>query len=409
MSALALLPLLLAPAAHAGDLALGDVETGSGDDTFLPGAASVIAEPVVNGEQVEEGDWEDAAAVYLSSMVQCTGVLIAPNLALTAGHCNERIRKIKVGVTDYRDDGETINVADAIEYPNSQSTYDITLMVLEEDAETPYRVIAQDCILDDYLYEGADVTIVGYGATDEYGYEYGTELLEGVTQVEDPECESRREGCNSSVSPGGELIAGGNGTDSCYGDSGGPLYLSTPLGDYLVGITSRGVDTSRVPCGGSGIYVRPDAIIDWIESESGVTLDRPYCGPPNEAPEATARPIVLLAREGFSRMVVVDPNEDDTHSFEVSGDPEFGTASVADDGTVSYVAGPDYDGEDSVVITVTDSGTPAMSVDVTIPIADIVYDGSGGCGCAAGGAGGRGLGLFGLLGLAGLMLRRRQG
>ena len=39
--------------------------------------------------------------------------------------------------------------------------------------------------------------------------------------------------------PGGELIAGGGGIDSCAGDSGGPLYLHTEVGSYLVGLAVR--------------------------------------------------------------------------------------------------------------------------------------------------------------------------
>ena len=52
-------------------------------------------------------------------------------------------------------------------------------------------------------------------------------------------------GCNPNVAPGGEFIAGGSGTaDSCFGDSGGPVYLDTPAGPVLIG-RSRVVLTAR--------------------------------------------------------------------------------------------------------------------------------------------------------------------
>ena len=45
---------------------------------------------VINGEPAEAGAWPDTAAVYLRNFPECTGVLIAPDLALTAAHCAPR-------------------------------------------------------------------------------------------------------------------------------------------------------------------------------------------------------------------------------------------------------------------------------------------------------------------------------
>jgi uncharacterized protein (TIGR03382 family) len=98
-----------------------------------------------------------------------------------------------------------------------------------------------------------------------------------MTAVIDPMC-SNGYGCNPTVAPGGEFVAGGTGSaDSCFGDSGGPVYLDTPRGTILVGAVSRGVSNSATPCGGGGIYVRPDKIIDWIEETSGRTISKDEC------------------------------------------------------------------------------------------------------------------------------------
>ena len=133
--------------------------------------------------------------------------------------------------------------------------------------------------------------IVGYGATDPQGEQYGTRLLRGVTTITDADCSDAS--CNGSVSPGGELIAGGNGVDSCFGDSGGPVYLQTADADYLIGVTSRGLESSPTPCGGGGIYTRADAVATWIEQESGATLPMADCqsdGGGNSAPEEPGEP-----------------------------------------------------------------------------------------------------------------------
>ena len=231
---------------------------------------------VVGGEPVPAGKWPDAAGIGSGGQVYCTGVLIAPDVVLTAGHCAGGISTVILGTTDYTSgDAEVINVAREIPYPNWQGTYDITVLVLERESSIKPRPIVPECMLqNDYLHNGADVTIVGYGALDNQGNQYGTKLMQGFTTVADFDC-TTSSGCKSAVSPGGELGAGGMGVDSCYGDSGGPLYLTTDRGDFLVGLTSRGYDNNTIDCSQGGIYLRPDAVRDWIEMTTGRT------GPPD--------------------------------------------------------------------------------------------------------------------------------
>ena len=173
--------------------------------------------------------------------------------------------------------GEHISADRVVTYPKWTRTYDLALVFLSRDAKVKPRTIAQDCVLDEFLTEGSDVAVVGYGATDAWGEEYGTTLQEGVTNVEDPDCTDLEGGCNREVSPAGEVGAGGGGVDACFGDSGGPLYLLTDDGAYLLGITSRGYDDAKLPCSEGGIYVRPDAVVAWIEEEIGQELATPSC------------------------------------------------------------------------------------------------------------------------------------
>ncbi len=355
------------------------------------------AAQVVGGTQVAEGDWEDAAAIYFGNSVECTGVLVASNVVLTAGHCAGGITAVKVGTNDYREGGEKIAVSETIAYPGWASTYDISVLVLAEHAKTPPRIIAQDCILEEHLQDGASVQIVGYGATDNYGYQYGTELNEATTTIDDADCSSLQTGCNAQVSPDGELGAGGaDDVDSCYGDSGGPLYLLTDKGDYLIGLTSRAYNNAWPPCGMGGIYVRPDAIIDWIEEVSGATLPAPDCIT-NTAPAPTAD--ALTVPSGSTGTVLVDPGDpdaDDEHTFSVVEGPSYGTASIDADGLLSYTSEEGYTGEDEVVVVVTDlaEATGEVSIPITVmPRQSSDTDGGAGddessavitgCGCAS--------------------------
>jgi len=362
---------------------------------------------VVGGTEAPPGKWNDTAAVLFDGQAACTGTLIAPDVVLTAGHCIGGITSVVLGSTDWaQPGGEEIAVVQEIEYPGSFSSYDVGLLLLERPSSYEPRVLATGCVLERSLQAGAAVTIVGYGAIDQFGNQFTSRLMEADTTITDPDCTGGR-GCNGSVSPGGELGAGGGGIDSCFGDSGGPLYLLDPSGAYLVGATSRGYSDSQVPCSEGGIYVRPDAVIDWIEETSGRTLPRATC---NSAPEPTAEVTTLEVTAGEIVSTSIQPNDPDaadTHTFRLGTAPMHGDVATDEDGTVHYRAHEDYEGPDTFTVVVTDSGVPAMEGVVTFQV--MVLPSEGGCGCRAGGSAGTGVTLLlGLLALAPFARRRRR-
>jgi len=57
--------------------------------------------------------------------------------------------------------------------------------------------------------------------------------------------------------------------DSCYGDSGGPLYVPTDQGDFLVGLVSRGRSDVKRDCGDGGVYTLLSAHLSWIVEAAG--------------------------------------------------------------------------------------------------------------------------------------------
>jgi hypothetical protein len=61
--------------------------------------------------------------------------------------------------------------------------------------------------------------------------------------------------------------------DSCFGDSGGPLYVPTEEGDYLVGLVSRGRSDVTRDCGDGGVYTLLSAHLGWIESTAGEVFE----------------------------------------------------------------------------------------------------------------------------------------
>ncbi len=233
--------------------------------------------PVIGGTLVPPGKWPDAVAV-LGAQGSCTGTLIAPDVVLTAGHCaGANPTRVIANTTNYNvSGGTTMNVKSVTAYPSWETTYDVSVIVLTQPivGVTP-RKLGTACSFQGFARD-TQIHLVGFGLTDDAGIGDNTQLHEAMTVVTDPDC-SGTGGCVKAVAPGGEFIAGGNGTDSCFGDSGGPVYLDTPRGTVVIGAVSRGLDGSATPCGGGGIYVRTDKIVQWIESTTGKTIAKDDC------------------------------------------------------------------------------------------------------------------------------------
>jgi secreted trypsin-like serine protease len=241
--------------------------------------------PVVGGQPAPAGKWPDVAALMDGDMAYCTGTLIAPRTVLTAGHCVDGFNptQVKLGATDSQGPGEVIEVASSIFFPGWRNTYDVGVLQLAQPATALPRPVATGCVTTRLLTDGAAIHLVGFGATTTEGDDPNTTLMEGDAEIVDADC-TPGNGCQPAVSPGGEFVAGGQGVDSCFGDSGGPVYLSTPSGVVLAGVVSRGLDNAPTPCGGGGIYVRPDDMLSWIQFASPDEIALATCPPPPDDP-----------------------------------------------------------------------------------------------------------------------------
>jgi len=345
---------------------------------------------VVGGEAALEGAWPDAAAIFRGEMLLCTGVLIAPDLVVTAGHCALGVSRVQLGSVDSTAEGVQRDVIQHWVYPDYLTTLDVMLLQLDSPVDIPPRPIALTCIRDVYLNDGADVAIVGFGATDVNATEFGSLLMQAWTTVVDRDCWDEEKDCNPAVSPGGELIAGGDGIDSCVRDSGGPLYLDTPHGVYLTGITSRGVLPSTTPCGEGGIYVRADAFHNWAEEASGQTLPRPDCDSLdlNQRPQPIATETSLTTGESTTLVIdPLDPDPEDQHTFTLLESPVLGQGTVQANGELLYTAPAHLTGIDTLVVRVQDNGTPPLSADVVVTltvIPPLPTPETSGCGCTHG-------------------------
>jgi len=216
---------------------------------------------IFGGSQTDPGEFPDCVAVGSSSNWCCTGTLIGRNVVVTAGHCEATCAsRIFIG-TNVDSAGRVIKVKQAIRHPDysqAGNRNDLTVLILAEDVKdvTP-RPIAASADIDAASF----VRLVGYGFTEfgDFGVQNKVDVFIGSASCDTSQAQSKF-GCNADK----ELVAGGNGHDSCNGDSGGPAYVVVGDKTYVAGATSRATRNSLHNCGDGGIYVRLDRYMDWI-------------------------------------------------------------------------------------------------------------------------------------------------
>jgi endonuclease G len=392
----------------------------NGDGEPPAGVAAGSSAPIIGGDNAMAGKWPDVAAILFpgasGDSPRCTGTLVAPTIVITAGHCYDALDpplpdNVLIGTSSLArpGDGETIAIQRGYPYPNAETTEDITVLVLARASSRAPRKIATGWARAD-IANGAAISLVGFGAVNRNGDQFVNELQEASSTITDFDC-STSPGCNAAAQPAGELGAGGMGIDTCPGDSGGPLYLATGYGAFLVGITSRSYDNANVSCSEGGIYVRPDKILDWIQAKAGVPIAR--------GPEPEADPIVAVHGDGGDTKISVNDPRSNAHSFAITTPPAHGMAKVRGDGAVRVCTDPAAaPGDDELTVTITDTKHDGRALAITIPIQ--IQDGTpaltcdlddfdtGGC-CDSRGHHGRSGGAIPLtIGVLALVMRRRR-
>lgn len=231
-------------------------------------------QPIVGGANADNGEYPFMVRLLISGpggSFGCGGSLVAPSFVMTAAHCITNTSRTGISqpqdltvIINRRDlstaGGETHAVSEVIRHPdyNTQTgelDHDVAILrlpgrsaVAPVDLASPYAPSARAL-----WRAGVSATIIGYGRTSEGGAG-STILQEAVVPImEDIDGE---DAYGSSFQPSIHLAAGfdAGGIDSCSGDSGGPLLVSSNAGWKQAGIVSWGSGCARA--GRPGVYTR---------------------------------------------------------------------------------------------------------------------------------------------------------
>jgi len=179
----------------------------------------------------------------------CSGTLVAPRVVVTAAHCllgDTRIPDINVyfGANAQAGDGRVIAVVDGHADPaatlDDLQDHDVGVLALAEPA--PFAPKKMNAAAFDDAFTGKGLRLVGYGTDDPHGGGMGPKR-QTMTRV--------------VRFTSGEFDFGGTGTSACFGDSGGPAFMTLGGVEVLVGVTSGGDDDCT-----HGTYSRVDAHLD---------------------------------------------------------------------------------------------------------------------------------------------------
>ncbi len=261
---------------------------------LLCGAAPALARPeprIINGTFADPGEYPAQGFLELATdegTFVCGGTLVSRRHFLTAAHCATQpdtttplapedltVTLGKVDKNDFEpsdERGVTVNdVHDAYALlPGGGPENDVALLTLASDAPAgldPLRLIEPG---ESALWaDGVTATVIGWGDTEGTGPTgfpgLSDELLEAEVPMRSDAYCADDDVWDTDFRAASMVCAGGGDTDTCGGDSGGPLMVGDGSFLVLAGLTSWGANDCATP-DLPGVYTRlgAPALNAWV-------------------------------------------------------------------------------------------------------------------------------------------------
>jgi len=245
------------------------IDNDSNETVLLKGSAKVGR--LIGGTLAERGKYDYVAQFSRGSA--CGGMLIAPNIILTAAHCKGGFKSAYLGFYDYISPygREEIPIIDEIIHPDfNKDTFYADYMIVVLKSNSKYKPV---CITNRQFLSRRDwLVALGFGFLSPGGSLANKMHKVSVQYIDNQECAGKYSKHKKRIS-NNMLCADSSdiGRDACQGDSGGPIIKATNRGNVAVGVVSWGIGCAQLP----GVYSRISWAYNWIKNrvhENGGSL-----------------------------------------------------------------------------------------------------------------------------------------